>query len=74
MSNSGTDSSSSKQPVPSSVSAGDPTVFDTRGTDGTPADPSTNPFGLAPDSWNASGNESALPESIGPYRILARVG
>ncbi|MBC8105292.1 MAG: protein kinase, partial [Anaerolineae bacterium] len=44
------------------------------GTDGTPADPSTNPFGLAPESWNASGNDAALPESIGPYRILARVG
>src|SRR3954462_3893393 len=72
MSNSGTDSSSSKQPTP--VSAGDPTVFDSRVADSPPPDPSTNPFGLASDSWNSGGGETALPESIGPYRILSRIG
>jgi eukaryotic-like serine/threonine-protein kinase len=71
MSNSGTDSSSSKQPE---VSPSEPTVFDTRVESSTPVkDPSTNPFNLPSDNWGGAA-ESALPEAIGPYRILGRIG
>lgn len=72
MSNSGTDSSSSKPPVPS-VSPGDPTVYDDRSeSPGDLRDPSTNPFNFP--STIAQSDEAGTPESIGPYRILARIG
>ena len=71
MSNSGTDSSSSKPPV----SAGDPTVYDDRAESPSDVrDPSTNPFNLPEESAWGGASESALPESIGPYRILGRIG
>ncbi|CAN5591358.1 hypothetical protein BH09PLA1_BH09PLA1_11070 [soil metagenome] len=37
-------------------------------------DPSTNPFGLPSSDSTDRGDDPAHPESIGPYRILARIG
>src|SRR4051812_2464100 len=77
MSNSGSESSS-KPPVPSAADGApaiDPASLDTRIDSLSSREPSSNPFGLASSTdWTSAGNEPAMPESIGPYRILARVG
>jgi non-specific serine/threonine protein kinase/serine/threonine-protein kinase len=37
-------------------------------------DSSTNPFNLPSQDWGSTGPDGALPNQIGPYRILGRIG